>query len=57
MYGGQEVIAGNIILRQRGTRVRAGEGVQLSKDFSIIALKKGTVKFIQRNGQQYVTVV
>ncbi|QQG43812.1 MAG: 50S ribosomal protein L27 [Candidatus Roizmanbacteria bacterium] len=57
VYGDQAVVAGNVIIKQKGTKVRAGDGVQLSKDFTLIALKQGTVKFIQKKGQQYVTVI
>ncbi len=57
IYGGQKVQAGNIIIRQRGTKVNAGEGTMLGRDFTIMALKKGTVKFLQRKGEKYVMVV
>lgn len=57
VYGGQAVKTGNIIIRQRGTRVFPGANVLLSKDFSLVALKEGTVKFSQKNGKQYVSVV
>lgn len=57
VYGGETVIPGNIIIRQRGTKVRAGNGVQLSRDFTLIALKKGIVKFGIKQGQRYVSVV
>lgn len=57
IYGGQKIIAGNIIIRQKGSRVRAGNGVHLSKDFTLVALKDGIVKFSRKNGQQYVSIV
>jgi large subunit ribosomal protein L27 len=44
-YGGQAVIAGNIIIRQRGTKVHPGLGVGLGKDYTIFALIDGCVKF------------
>ncbi len=47
-YGGQSVIAGNIIIRQRGTAVKAGTGVGLGKDHTIFAVIDGNVKFIKR---------
>lgn len=56
MYGGQQVKAGNIIVRQQGTKFVAGEGTKLSKDFTIIALVSGTVEFKKKNGDQYVHV-
>ncbi len=57
IYGGQLALPGNIIIRQRGTKVKAGDGVLLSKDFTLMALKKGTVQFGVKNGKQYVSVV
>jgi len=57
IYGGQSVEPGNIIIRQRGTKVNPGEGTMLGRDFTIMALKKGTVKFFQRKGEKYVMVV
>lgn len=42
---GQKVIAGNIIIRQRGTRVKPGENVGCGKDYTLYALTDGVVKF------------
>ncbi len=56
LYGGQKASPGNIIIRQKGTRVRAGEGTYLSKDSTIIAQIEGIVQFKQARGQKYVTV-
>lgn len=56
IYGNQKVSAGNIIIRQRGSRVKAGEGTLLSKDYTIIALKNGTVYFKVKKGAKYVCV-
>ena len=56
IYGGQAVIAGNIIIRQKGERVGAGEGVMVSRDFTLVALRDGVVKFYQREGKQFVTI-
>jgi len=44
-FGGQAVIAGNIIVRQRGTKLHPGVGVGLGRDFTLFALKDGTVKY------------
>jgi len=44
-YGGQEVKAGNIIIRQRGTRYHPGVNVGLGRDHTLFALKDGKVKF------------
>ncbi len=45
VYGGERVKAGGIILRQVGTHFKCGANVKLARDFSIFALKEGTVKF------------
>ncbi|MCA9371303.1 50S ribosomal protein L27 [Candidatus Woesebacteria bacterium] len=57
LYGGQVAHAGNIIIRQRGTKVHAGDNVLLSRDHTLVALKEGTVEFYQREGKQYVKIV
>ncbi|MEC9491191.1 MULTISPECIES: 50S ribosomal protein L27 [Flexistipes] len=44
-FGGQHVIPGNIIIRQRGTRFKPGKNVGLGKDYTIFALQEGYVKF------------
>lgn len=44
-YGGQAVIAGNILVRQCGTRFQPGRGVGLGKDYTLFALVDGTVRF------------
>ena len=44
-YGGEKVIPGNIIIRQRGTRVVPGTGVGIGKDHTIFAMVEGIVKF------------
>ena len=44
-YGGEEVLAGNILIRQRGTKVKAGKNVGKGKDDTLFALIKGTVSF------------
>lgn len=44
-YGGEAVIAGNIIIRQCGTRWKPGRGVGLGKDYTIFALVDGQVRF------------
>ncbi len=44
-FGGEVVKAGNILIRQRGTKVHPGNNVGLGKDFTLFALKDGVVKF------------
>jgi len=45
LFGGQKVINGNIIVRQRGTRFHPGNGVKMGKDFTIYAVEDGVVQF------------
>lgn len=56
IFGGAAVKPGNIIIRQRGTKVNAGDGVQLCRDYTIMALKTGVVHFYTQRGEQYVKV-
>jgi large subunit ribosomal protein L27 len=56
-FGGEQAIAGNIIVRQRGTKWRPGQGVGLGKDHTIFAIVDGTVAFqTKANGRTYVSV-
>ncbi|OGK13957.1 50S ribosomal protein L27 [Candidatus Roizmanbacteria bacterium RIFCSPLOWO2_01_FULL_38_12] len=57
LFGGQKANPGNVIIRQRGSKVNAGHGVLLSKDFTLIAQKEGVVTFYQRLGKKYVKIV
>lgn len=58
-YGGQFVLAGNIIVRQRGTQFHAGVGVGMGKDHTLFAKVDGVVKFEVKGafGRRYVSVV
>lgn len=56
-FGGEKVIAGNIILRQRGATYKAGKGVGMGKDHTIYALIQGVVTFGKRFGKTVVNVV
>lgn len=57
IYGGQRVIAGNIIVRQRGTKHHPGDNVGIGKDHTLFALVDGTVMFRKkRDDKSYVTV-
>jgi len=58
-YGGEAVIAGNIIIRQRGTRVHAGENVRVGRDHTLFAVADGKVKFEKKGSplRQFVSVV
>ena len=58
IFGGQAIIAGNIIVRQRGTVHNPGENVGLGKDHTLFALTDGRVKFTKkRNNKSYVSVI
>ncbi len=47
-YEGEKVIAGNIIIRQRGTKILAGQNIGTGKDHTLFALKDGVVKFTDK---------
>ncbi|BBB27743.1 MULTISPECIES: 50S ribosomal protein L27 [Amphritea] len=57
-FGGQAVIAGNILVRQRGTKFHAGENVGIGKDHTLFAKADGVVKFVVKGPQKrkYITV-
>lgn len=55
-YGGEHVIPGNIIVRQRGTKYRPGSNVGVGRDYTIFSLVEGQVKFEDRYGRKYVSV-
>ena len=57
-YGGEAVVAGNIIIRQRGTKVHPGKNVGMGKDHTIFALVDGVVKFERKDKKrQQVSIV
>jgi len=58
-YGGEPVLAGNILVRQRGTRFHAGENVGVGRDHTLFAVSEGKVKFQQRGlpKRRFVSVV
>ncbi len=56
-FGGENVIGGNILIRQRGTRVYPGANVGIGKDHTLFALSEGRVRFHQgKLGRKYVSV-
>mgnify|MGYP002653729953 CR=1 FL=1 len=57
LFGGQEAIAGNIIIRQRGTRVYPGVNVGMGKDHTLFATSNGRVRFTTKLGRAFVNVV
>ena len=58
-FGGESVLAGNIIVRQRGTKFHAGDNVGLGKDHTLFALAEGKVKFEVKGpkNRKYVSIV
>ena len=57
-FGGESVIAGNIIIRQRGTKVYPGDNVGMGKDHTLFALEEGKIQFTRKkNDRSYVSVV
>jgi len=58
-YGGEEVISGNILVRQRGTRFHAGDNVNVGRDHTLFAVADGTVRFDQKGSKnrKYVSVI
>lgn len=57
LYGGQKAINGNIIIRQRGLKVKAGEGVKVGRDYTLYAVTDGIVTFGMRHGSKRVSVL
>ena len=57
-FGGQNVLAGEILVRQRGTRFHAGPGVGVGRDHTLFAMVPGLVKFVRKGlkNRQYVTI-
>ncbi len=57
IFGGQAAINGNIIIRQKGNKFHAGENVGQGRDFTLFALKDGTVEFKKTSAKTTVSVV
>jgi len=53
LYAGQKVLAGNILVRQKGNTFFAGKNVGTGKDFTLFALKNGTVQFSEKRQKKY----
>jgi large subunit ribosomal protein L27 len=57
IFGGEKVVPGNIIVRQVGTRVHPGLGVEMGRDYTIYAVVEGHVKYVKRrNDRVFVSV-
>lgn len=58
LFGGQRAIAGNIIVRQKGTKFHPGKNVGVGKDWTLFALTDGTVKFTKTvDDRKYVHII
>lgn len=55
-FGGEKIAVGQIILRQRGAKVKAGTGVGMGKDHTLFALTVGTVQFSKRMGKTVANI-
>jgi large subunit ribosomal protein L27 len=56
-FGGEPVVAGNILVRQRGTKFYPGPGVGMGKDHTLFALIDGRVAFVNRRNRKHVSVL
>lgn len=56
-YGGQSIKVGQIVLRQRGAKYKAGVGVGMGRDHTIFAMIDGVIKFSQRQAKTVVNVI
>lgn len=57
IFGGQVARPGNILVRQKGTKVHPGDGVMMGKDFTLFAIQSGIVQFGTRLGKQIVSIL
>ncbi|PIT89423.1 MAG: 50S ribosomal protein L27 [Candidatus Levybacteria bacterium CG10_big_fil_rev_8_21_14_0_10_36_7] len=57
LYAGEKAKPGNILIRQRGTKMRPGNGTQMGRDFTIFAVSEGEVAFKTLRGKKYIHIV
>lgn len=57
VYGGEKVIPGNIIIRQKGTKVHAGVGTKIGRDFTVYSVTSGVVHFKRKYDNSLVEVI
>jgi large subunit ribosomal protein L27 len=57
LYGGQKAFPGNILIRQKGTKFFAGDGVLMGNDYTLFAVQEGTVHFKTHRGKKFVEVI
>jgi len=56
IYGGQKIFKGNIIARQKGTKLFPGEGVSMGNDYTLFAMKDGIVNFKSIRGKKFAEI-
>ena len=56
-FGGERVLAGNILVRQRGTRIKVGSNVGIGKDHTLFALKDGIVRYFTKKAGSFDEVI
>lgn len=56
VYGGQKVLPGNIVVRQKGTKFFAGNGISMGSDFTLYAIKEGLLNFRTVKGKKFIEV-
>lgn len=57
LYAGEKAAPGNILVRQRGSKVYPGNGVLMGKDYTLFSVANGTVEFITKRGKKLVQVI
>ena len=57
VFGGETVISGMILVRQRGTKYQAGDGVKVGRDHTLFAVSAGKVEFGVKKGKKFISVV
>jgi len=56
VFGGQQVVPGNILVRQLGTRIYPGQNVGMGRDYTLFALQGGVVRYREGRGKRFVDV-
>ncbi len=57
LYGGEKAKLGNILVRQRGTKYHAGNGVSMGNDFTLFATEKGKVHYKKLHGKKFIEII
>ena len=56
LFDGEKVTSGSIIVRQRGTKYLAGDGVRVGRDHTLFAVKEGVVRFLTKQGRKIISI-